>query len=185
MDDNLAQTLADYQGKGYVIAPAGYGKTHLITRAVQAGVRRQLVLTHTYAGVNAIRRKMQLLRIPPSQYQIDTIASWALRICLNFPKASGWNKEHPAAKDWEKLYTACTAMMDRPFVQHMIKCSYGGMYVDEYQDCSNSQHELIESLAKHLPCRLWATLCRRSSGSASKRLTGIRLSTRITNCLAS
>lgn len=154
MDDNLAQVLADFQGKGYVIAPAGYGKTHLIAKAIQAGARRQLVLTHTYAGVNAIRRKMQLLRIPPSQYQIDTIASWALRACLHFPKTSKWKKEHPAAKDWEKLYAACTAMMDRPFVQHMVKCSYGGMYVDEYQDCSNQQHELIESVAKLLPCRL-------------------------------
>jgi hypothetical protein len=154
MDDDLAKVLADFQGKGYVIAPAGYGKTHLIARAVKAGVRRQLVLTHTYAGVNAIRRKMQLLRIPPSQYQIDTIASWALRTCLHFPKTSKWEKEHPAAKDWEKLYAACNAIIGRPFVQHMIKCSYGGMYVDEYQDCSNQQHELIESLAKLLPCRL-------------------------------
>jgi DNA helicase-2/ATP-dependent DNA helicase PcrA len=154
MDDNLAQVLADFQGKGYVIAPAGYGKTHLIANAVRAGVRRQLVLTHTYAGVNAIRRKMQLLRIPPSQYQIDTIASWALRTCMHFPKTSKWKKEHPTSKDWEKLYAACVAMMDLPFVQHIVKCSYGGMYVDEYQDCSNQQHELIESVAMFLPCRV-------------------------------
>lgn len=154
MDDDLPKILADFKGKGYVIAPAGYGKTHLIARAVQAGALRQLVLTHTYAGVNAIRRKMQLLQIPPSQYQVDTIASWALRNCLYYPKTSNWTKDHPVGKEWSNLYSACTALLDRPFVQHVIKCSYGGIYVDEYQDCSSKQHELVESLAKLLPCRL-------------------------------
>lgn len=154
MDEDLPQVLADFAGKGYVIAPAGYGKTHLIAKAVQAGTRRQLVLTHTYAGVNAIRKKMQLLRIPPSRYQIDTIASWALRTCLYFPKTSKWKKDNPTGRDWGKLYAACTALLDRPFVQHVVKCSYGGMYVDEYQDCSNQQHELVEAVAQLLPCRL-------------------------------
>jgi DNA helicase-2/ATP-dependent DNA helicase PcrA len=154
MDDDLSKVLADFNGKGYVVAPAGYGKTHLIAKAVQGATRRQLVLTHTYAGVNAIRRKMQLLRIPPAQYQIDTIASWALRTCLYFPKTSKWNKGHPIGKDWVNLYAACAVILDRPFVQQMIKCSYGGAYVDEYQDCSQQQHELVEALARLLPCRL-------------------------------
>lgn len=154
MDDDLPKVLADFHGKGYVVAPAGYGKTHLIARAVQAATRRQLVLTHTYAGVNAIRRKMQLLRIPPAQYQIDTIASWALRTCLYFPKTSKWDEGHPTGKHWLRLYGACAVILGRPFVQHMIMCSYGGVYVDEYQDCSQQQHELVETLASFLPCRL-------------------------------
>jgi DNA helicase-2/ATP-dependent DNA helicase PcrA len=154
MDEDLPRKLADFDGKGFVIAPAGYGKTHLVAKAVQAASRRQLVLTHTYAGVNAIRRKLQSLRVPTPQYQIDTIASWALRTCLHYPRTSKWKKEHPTAKDWQKLYPACAAMLDRPFVQHVIKCSYGGVYVDEYQDCSSEQHRLVESLAKLIPCRL-------------------------------
>ena len=154
MDEVLPQLLAGFKGKGYVIAPAGYGKTYLIASAVQVATRRQLVLTHTYAGVNAIRKKMQLLRIPTSQYQIDTIASWALRTCLYFPKTSQWKKENPTGNDWGKLYAACTTMLSKPFVQHIVKCSYGGVYVDEYQDCSNQQHQLVESLASLLPCRL-------------------------------
>ncbi|MBB6600317.1 UvrD-helicase domain-containing protein [Luteimonas sp. MC1825] len=154
MDEDLPRKLADFDSKGYVIAPAGYGKTHLIAKAVQAASRRQLVLTHTYAGVNAIRKKLRLLRIPSSQYQIDTIASWALRTCLYFPKTSKWKMEHPTAKDWANLYTTCAAMLDRPFVQHVIKCSYGGVFVDEYQDCSGEQHGLVESLARLIPCRL-------------------------------
>ncbi len=154
MDCDLSKTLADFKGRGYVIAPAGYGKTHLIAQAVKESAQRQLVLTHTYAGVNSIKRKMQLLQIPPSQYQIDTIASWALRMCLYFPKTSKWNKDHPTGKDWNRLYSACATMLNRPFVQHVVRCSYGGVYVDEYQDCSTQQHELVESLARLLPCRL-------------------------------
>lgn len=88
MDNDLPRKLAEFDGKGYVIAPAGYGKTHLIAMAVKASSTRQLILTHTYAGVNAIKKKMQTLAVPESRFQIETIASWALRICLYFPKSS-------------------------------------------------------------------------------------------------
>jgi len=40
MDDDLPKALADFNGKGYVVAPAGYGKTYLIARAVEAAARR-------------------------------------------------------------------------------------------------------------------------------------------------
>ncbi|WP_199048706.1 MULTISPECIES: UvrD-helicase domain-containing protein [unclassified Dyella] len=154
MDEDLARTLAQFVGKGYVIAPAGYGKTHLIASAVKAASKRQLVLTHTYAGVHAIKKKMQSLAVPSSNYQIDTIASWALRLCLYFPKTSKWTKEYPEAKDWGRLYEACAGLLERPFVERLVRCSYAGIYVDEYQDCSTQQHLLISALANLLPCRL-------------------------------
>jgi superfamily II DNA or RNA helicase len=34
MSDNLPEILAKFSSRGYVIAPAGYGKTHLIALAV-------------------------------------------------------------------------------------------------------------------------------------------------------
>jgi hypothetical protein len=77
---DLSATLAQHNGTGYVLAPAGFGKTHLIAESVGRAERRQLVLTHTFAGVSAIRRKMRLLRVPASLFQIDTIASWTLRL---------------------------------------------------------------------------------------------------------
>ena len=89
MDEDLPKKLAKFNGKGYVIAPAGYGKTHLTALAVKASPHRQLILTHTYAGANAIRKKMQSLTVPASIYQIDTIASLALRLCLSFPTTVG------------------------------------------------------------------------------------------------
>ncbi|NKI70264.1 AAA family ATPase [Collimonas pratensis] len=154
MDDDLPAKLAAFAGKGYVIAPAGYGKTHLIAMAVKASSQRQLILTHTYAGVNAIKKKMQTLAVPASRYQIDTIASWTLRLCLYFPNTSKWNKEYPSGKEWAKLYEAGTALLAKPFVERFVRSSYSGVYVDEYQDCSSQQHTLVEAIGKHLSCRL-------------------------------
>lgn len=98
MSEELALKLNDFTAKGYVIAPAGYGKTHLIAMAVKVASKRQLILTHTFAGVNSIKTKMTALGVPSSKYQIDTIASWSLRLCLAYPKTSGWKVEHPASK---------------------------------------------------------------------------------------
>lgn len=154
MDEDLPEKLAKFHGKGYVIAPAGYGKTHLIAMAVKASTQRQLVLTHTYAGVNAIKKKMHALAVPTSRYQIDTIASWALRLCLNYPKTSNWNHEYPNSKEWAKLYEASTTLLGRPFIERIIRSSYSGVYVDEYQDCSIQQHTLLKVLTAMLPFRL-------------------------------
>ena len=79
----LPVILAAHEGSGYVVAPAGYGKTHLIAESTARSAGRQLVLTHTYAGVNALRRKMRILGVSDKFYRIDTIASWALRLSLS------------------------------------------------------------------------------------------------------
>ena len=57
----LHATLAACSGNGYVVAPAGFGKTHTIAQATSLSTGRQLVLTHTHAGVNALRKKMRAL----------------------------------------------------------------------------------------------------------------------------
>lgn len=154
MSEDLALKLNDCRTKGYVIAPAGYGKTHLIAMAVKAATRRQLVLTHTFAGVNSIKTKMTALGVPSSKYQIDTIASWALRLCLAYPKTSGWKAEHPTAKQWSKLYECCEALLEKPFIRRVVAATYAGVYVDEYQDCSYLQHDLVCALAAFMPCRI-------------------------------
>ncbi|MFZ3287937.1 MAG: UvrD-helicase domain-containing protein [Telluria sp.] len=154
MSDELAITLGNCTTKGYVIAPAGYGKTHLIAMAVKTANQRQLILTHTFAGVNSIKAKMAALKVPASQYQVDTIASWSLRLCLAYPKGSGWKVDSPSSKQWDKLYESCSGLLTKAFIRHIILCSYAGVYVDEYQDCSDLQHLLVCRLADILPCRV-------------------------------
>lgn len=149
--NNLAMVLAQNQTKGYVIAPAGFGKTHLIAEAVGRGDGRALVLTHTYSGVNALKKKMRTLGVPASKYQVDTIASWSLRLCLSYPKNSGWNIEHPDSNQWTDLYDSCASLLVKGFIGRIVRASYERVYVDEYQDCSKSQHIMILRLVEMLP----------------------------------
>lgn len=154
MSEDLALKLNNCPGRGYVIAPAGYGKTHLIALAVRASDSKQLVLTHTFAGVASIKAKMRSLSVPASKYQIDTIASWSLRLCLAYPKTSGWEMENPTSEQWSKLYECCAGLLKKRFIRHLVAATYAGVYVDEYQDCSDSQHSLICALADLLPTRI-------------------------------
>jgi len=151
---DLSEALATCLGTGYVVAPAGFGKTHLIAEAVSRSANRQLILTHTYAGVNVLRRKMRELRVGEQCFCVDTIASWALRISLSYPVTSRWAIVRPSGDQWSDLYRACSLLLDSGFIRRIVRASYGGLYVDEYQDCSADQHELVLKLARDLPCRL-------------------------------
>lgn len=42
-----------------IIAPAGHGKTEMISEMVKRTEGKQLLLTHTNAGVDAIERRLQ------------------------------------------------------------------------------------------------------------------------------
>jgi len=151
----LSAILAAHQGSGYVVAPAGYGKTYLIAESTARSAGRQLILTHTYAGVNALRRKMHILGVSDKLYHINTIASWALRLSLSYSSASGWLEERPADNErWNALYNACAHLLDHEFIRRIVRASYDGLYVDEYQDCSTVQHGVVLKLARDLPSRV-------------------------------
>jgi hypothetical protein len=151
---NLAEVLAAFPDIGYLLAPAGFGKTHLIAEAVSHSASRQLVLTHTYAGVNVLRRKMGELKVSQKLFRVDTIASFALRLCLSYSETSQWTTEHPVGQQWTDLYKKFSLFLDNAFIRRIVRASYSGLYVDEYQDCSAAQHELVLKLARDLPCRL-------------------------------
>lgn len=154
MSEELASKLNDCTTRGYVIAPAGYGKTHLIALAVRASRGRQLILTHTFAGVNSIKVKLNALGVPASKYQVDTIASWSLRLCSAYPNTLGWKTENPTSKQWNKLYECCSGLLGKKFIRHVVAATYAGVYVDEYQDCSDLQHTLVCALTEFLPSRI-------------------------------
>jgi DNA helicase-2/ATP-dependent DNA helicase PcrA len=136
------------------VAPAGFGKTHLIAEALKHTPARDLILTHTYAGVNALRNKLRALGVSSRSYRIDTIAAWALRLCLSYPQNADWTIEEPEGAQWRDLYLRCASLLGLPFVKRILRASYSAVYVDEYQDCAASQHELVLRLADTLPIRL-------------------------------
>lgn len=137
-------------------APAGYGKTHLIGHALLAGPdQRQLILTHTHAGVHALHRRLILLGVPRQRYRVDTIAGWALQYASAFPSTTGYTKPAQAfQEDWNAIYNGVTLLMQKSPAKAIVQATYAGVYVDEYQDCSLPQHELIDTLASLIPCRV-------------------------------
>lgn len=153
MPEDLAETLA-VNPRGYVIAPAGCGKTHLIAQAVTHCDGRQLILTHTHAGVRAILNHLRRQQVPQSQYRVTTIDGFALKYASAFPMLADWHNQKPREDQWSLVPEAAIRALQRPAVKGVVEASYAGVFVDEYQDCTLPQHALVTALAKILPCRV-------------------------------
>lgn len=141
--------------RAFVVAAAGCGKTEAVVRAVALSAgRRQLVLTHTHAGVNALRRRLQSMGVPKERYVVDTIAGWALRYAASYPQLSGLETPEPVGGQWANVYAAAGRALTTRAIRRVVVQSYGGIFVDEYQDCVRDQHTLVLQLAELLPCRV-------------------------------
>lgn len=150
-DLNIAK-LAVTVARGSIVAAAGCGKTEQIARATQIAEGRRLILTHTHAGVDALRARLKKLRVPSEKSHIDTIAGWCLRYAGSFPGRSGLVCGTPRTnKEWETVYEAAAKLIHSNAVKGVLETSYTGVFVDEYQDCSGMQHTVIQALAIHLP----------------------------------
>ena len=143
--------------KSLIIAPAGYGKTHAITSCVRLcnNGKKCLILTHTHAGVASIKDKMKKEGLSPSLYTIDTICSFALQ----YTNAYHINKsEIPDVENSYEYFkfaisTASKLVNSLP-IKEAIRSSYSHIIVDEYQDCTIQQHNLIVSLSEIIPTHL-------------------------------
>lgn len=150
---NIAKLLHE-ANKGFIVAPAGCGKTHLIAEAViNYGNARELILTHTHAGVDSIRRKIRALNPTKKNFQIETIDGFILRYVSNFPHTSGWNSSLDDV-DWVSVRNSGIRLFRKDFVRKIIATTYSGLYVDEYQDCCLEQHAIILELSAVLPVRV-------------------------------
>lgn len=140
--------------KGTVVAPAGCGKTHLIIDAIQRHEfdKPILVLTHTNAGVAALRHRLQELSVPKHKYRLTTIDGWAIRLASTFPMRSGYSAgAKPKSPNYLKIRQATWKLLKESHVAELIVASYSMILVDEYQDCSYNQHAIVYFAAKCLP----------------------------------
>jgi hypothetical protein len=153
MNDSALLNIITGCPRGCVIAPAGCGKTEQVARAVLHGEGRRLILTHTLAGVDALRARLKGKRADPGHYQISTIAAWSLRIASAFPMRSGLSIMMPKTnEEYETVYAMAVNLIKSRCIDGVIKASYSGVFVDEYQDCVRVQHELVCALANLIPC---------------------------------
>lgn len=143
--------------RGSVTAPAGCGKTQLIadTLSAHSGTRPVLVLTHTNAGVAALRARFTALHVPPTVYRLATIDGWSMRLVSMFPARSELGPavlklENPA-QDYRAIRQAAIRLLASGALDAALKASYAHLIVDEYQDCSVPQHSLIWQASLTLP----------------------------------
>jgi DNA helicase-2/ATP-dependent DNA helicase PcrA len=140
--------------RSFAVAAAGCGKTELLGRLVadqRSG--RQLVLTHTHAGVAAIKKRLADMRVPYDKFHLDTIAGWCLRYGAAYPAISGYRPGAEADPDWAATYPGAQKVCRTALGKRVVSESYNGVLVDEYQDCTLKQHALVRALAECVPCR--------------------------------
>lgn len=141
--------------RGLLIAPAGHGKTTTIADCLNLcpDDSCQLVLTHTHAGIASLKKKLKEKKVPPHKYQLETITGFAQRYVLAFLGASAL--PHSEDRDYFSAAVAkCIDLLNTPVLQYIINVSFDGVFVDEYQDCTISQHNMILSLAQKLPLHI-------------------------------
>jgi len=157
MDDALEATA----GAALVAAPcsvempAGTGKTHLLAAAAAEAAHqgdRSLILTHTNAGVDAIRKRLKRFRVPPAMVHVDTITSWAFSLVRAYSRIAGVTV--PDAPDWsssDAYVQGATLVAGSRAILRVNALSFDYMFVDEYQDCTLDQHDFVLALARAVP----------------------------------
>jgi DNA helicase-2/ATP-dependent DNA helicase PcrA len=151
ISDRIQKALQE-KANGSVVAPAGYGKTEAIADIVAGTSCRCLLLTHTLAGVDALRKRLREKGVKSHRYQLETIAAWSLRYAAAYPVTSGFPRlPTPRGHQWSTVYTAARKLLCGRSIDGVIQASYGLVLVDEYQDCSVDQHEIVGLLSGLVP----------------------------------
>lgn len=135
--------------------PAGTGKTHLLAAAAAtaaASDQRSLVLTHTNAGVDAIRKRLRHFGVPPTLVRVDTITSWAFSLVRSYSVLADISiTEIP---DWtrsDEYLAGATRVALSAAIAEVHSISFDYLFVDEYQDCTLVLHEFVLALAAAIP----------------------------------
>ncbi|RWE16966.1 MAG: DNA helicase UvrD [Mesorhizobium sp.] len=143
--------------RGSVTAPAGCGKTHLIaTNLLEHDYEKPaLILTHTVAGVAALRGRLQRLGVPSGAYRLMTLDGWAIKLATLFPARCGVPREvlriTNTRTDYQTIQKAAADLAKAGHVDDILAASFSRQIVDEYQDCSQLQHALVYYSSRSLP----------------------------------
>ena len=140
--------------KTKLIAPAGYGKTYTIAKCLEFTKGKQLILTHTHAGVASIKEKINsIISVSASFYNVETISSFAQRYVINLYNGTDLPQQDDRNyHSW--IIEKATELFDINNVRDIIRASYSGVFIDEYQDCTIPQHKMIMKLSDILPIHI-------------------------------
>ena len=141
--------------RGMVVAPAGCGKTQLLADALARhdGPKPILLLTHTNAGVVALRSRLDRAAISHNRYRLFTIDGWAIRLISTFPQRAGHDPDIVISRrpDYPLIRKTAAILLKAGHINDILAASYSRLLVDEYQDCSRFQHALVHYASLQLP----------------------------------
>lgn len=143
--------------KSIIIAPAGYGKTYTIAEAISSykGNKKVLVLTHTHAGIASLREKFEQKGLASSAFHLDTICSFALDLTKTYHiQKSEIPKESDANALFDYAVEHAAIILKANPIKQLLSIKYEHLIVDEYQDCTLAQHQMVLELAQTLKTHL-------------------------------
>lgn len=142
---------------GSIVAPAGCGKTQLIINVLRRNQSKPyLVLTHTTAGVSALKKRLARERIPSKNYSVATIDGWLIKLAHSFKGSCRIESAMDNPKQYyPEVRRAVLKYLTSGALNCSLKASYSRLLVDEYQDCDVIQHALIKALATVLPTTIF------------------------------
>lgn len=150
-----AEEIALIQSKhnAAIVAPAGHGKTEMITDLVDKLPGKKLVLTHTNAGVDALQQRMNRKNISKEKYYLSTISSFCMKWCDAYPQTAGVDSAVKMTdnKYYPMVHAGAVRIFQNGWARRVIGTTYSCVIIDEYQDCVLVQHQIFVELNKTLP----------------------------------
>ena len=141
-----------------IVAPAGHGKTEMIVDIVEHATGKKLLLTHTNAGVDNLEKRLKKRNIAKNKYAISTIAAFCIKWCMSYYQSAAFDKslsplngKDEAKKYYAQLYKGTKKIFTNDWSGVVLRSTYTGVIVDEYQDCIQEQHEIIVAINRFLP----------------------------------
>lgn len=156
MPPELAQTASSLLSSmpWSVVLPAGCGKTELLAAMAASTAPENkpiLVLTHTNAGVDVIRKRFTKYGVKPDQARVFTLDTWAKMFNDHFPLLGGTAIVPANADLWLAVRLRAEVILRSAHIGDILAATYSAIIVDEYQDCSELQHRIVVAMGQHLP----------------------------------
>ncbi|AQP47275.1 hypothetical protein BW730_06930 [Tessaracoccus aquimaris] len=134
---------------------AGGGKTWMLAdtvRSIAGGEGRALILTHTVAGLHSIRSKLREFEVSADAYRVATLTSLAIELVSAYSSHADFAvPENVDLTRSGEYIQGAIAVLQRQHIRDVFSLSYTHLLVDEYQDCSTSQHALVYALRTAIP----------------------------------
>ena len=136
-----------------IIAPAGHGKTEMITDLVDKLPGKKLVLTHTNAGVDALTRRFKKNGVESYKYYLSTISSFCMKWTEAYPSTACIRSNLRMTDNdfYSCVHAGTVRIFSHDWAREIIAKTYGCVIVDEYQDCVLAQHQIFVELNKTIP----------------------------------